>query len=258
MVNGMAPVRPFRFQQFQVLQDRDAPRVCTDACLFGTAMALPPEAGKNPRLILDTGTGTGLLALMLAQRCSAAGIPFRIDALEPDPGNAALARENFRRSPWAARLSLFPLTAQAFRPGPVYHMICCNPPWFGAGSTPSPRERRHRARHQLSLSPADLCRAAAAALHPRGLLQVLLPYPDHPLFRAAAEAAGLHLTGLCPIRHRPGQRAGRVILAFTKAGAGFTPPPLPAAITVCDQAGNRSRQTARLFAGFHLRHSAPG
>ena len=92
-------VEPFRFRQFVVAHDRCAMRVNTDAVLLGAWCPLPDEA-PEPR-ILDIGTGSGVIALMLAQRCPAA----RITAIDIDEPSALQAADNFRQSPWAERLT---------------------------------------------------------------------------------------------------------------------------------------------------------
>ena len=123
-------VEPFRFRQFAVAHDRCAMRVNTDAVLLGAWCPLPDEA-PEPH-ILDIGTGSGVIALMLAQRCPAA----RITAIDIDEPSVIQARENFLASPWPDRLTAQHISLQDFTPplkggrGDSYNLILSNPPYF--------------------------------------------------------------------------------------------------------------------------------
>ncbi|MFK7925944.1 MAG: tRNA1(Val) (adenine(37)-N6)-methyltransferase, partial [Bacteroidia bacterium] len=131
----------FRFQQFSIEQDQCAMKVSTDGILLG-AWAPAIEQGR----VLDIGTGTGLLALMYAQR----NAQVQIDAIEIDPTAAQQALANFRDSRFAERLSLSPQALQDFAPQTAYDLFLCNPPYFDAGIIPT-ENARAQARHDQSL-----------------------------------------------------------------------------------------------------------
>ena len=204
----------FQFQQFRIEQGACAMKVSTDACLLGAAVDL-----AHATRLLDIGTGTGLLALMAAQRHPTVGI----EAIEIDAAAAAQAAANVAASPWATRVRVQGLSLAQFaatRPAPFSHMVC-NPPFFRE-SLPSPDAARSTARHvsNSSLSFEELAAFAAAFLLPAGTLTVLLPPPEMSRFEQAAGAAGLSLASRLVVRHRPGGRVTRHISSFARqAGA---------------------------------------
>ena len=120
-------------------------KVGTDGVLLGAWAELEEAAS-----ILDIGTGTGLIALMAAQRNAQA----RIDALEIEPAACQEAAHNIRISPWAERIRLYPQALQAFFPAIGYDCILCNPPFF-VHSTPAPDNGRSLARHTGTLPHTD-------------------------------------------------------------------------------------------------------
>ncbi|MCB2410225.1 tRNA1(Val) (adenine(37)-N6)-methyltransferase [Hymenobacter lucidus] len=198
----------FRFKHFTIEQDQCAMKVCTDACVLG-ALA---ELTAAPR-ILDIGTGTGLLALMAAQRNATA----HIEAVELEPQAAAQAAANVARSPWSGRVRVQALSLAQYaatRPAPFDHILC-NPPFF-RHSLPSPDAARTTARHTTpdTLSFPDLARFAADFLMPAGQLTVLLPPPEMQHFERAAAVAGLYPTERVIMCHRPGSKPLRHITRF--------------------------------------------
>ncbi|RIY13477.1 methyltransferase domain-containing protein [Hymenobacter rubripertinctus] len=191
-------------------------KVCTDACVLG-ALAAVEDADR----ILDIGAGTGLLALMAAQRNPAA----RIEAVELDEAAAAQAAANFGASPWAGRLTLHAgalaaLAATAPRP---FDHILCNPPFF-RNALRSPDARRTQARHAApdTLSFAELARFAADLLTNAGRLTVLLPPPEMREFEQEAARAGLFPLTRLVLHHRATSKPLRHITAFGRAGGPVT------------------------------------
>lgn len=167
----------FRFKQFTVYHDRCAMKVGTDGCLLGAWTPLPSPT-TSPIRVLDVGTGSGLIALMLAQRLPDA----IIDAIDIDPGAIEQATYNFSLSPWANRLHahLCPLqewqsslTPTSQRNG-LYDLIVSNPPYF-ANSLPNPDLQRNTARHTDTLSYNELFFCCAKLLTPTGIFSTILP-----------------------------------------------------------------------------------
>jgi tRNA1Val (adenine37-N6)-methyltransferase len=211
----------FQFQQFRVEQGDCAQKVSTDACLLGAATGL-----RHATHVLDIGTGTGLLALMVAQRAPTA----TIEALEIDPLAAAQAAANVAASPWAARITVHPLSLAAYAamlprptgtPAHQFSHIICNPPFFRRSLAP-PDAARATARHagEASLTFEEISAFAAAQLQPGGTLTVLLPPPEMVQFAEAARASGLAAQAHLAVRHRPGGRITRVIWQFGRQAPG--------------------------------------
>ncbi|UOQ70622.1 tRNA1(Val) (adenine(37)-N6)-methyltransferase [Hymenobacter cellulosilyticus] len=198
----------FRFKHFTIDQAECAMKVCTDACVLGAAARL-----TTARRILDIGTGTGLLALMAAQRNPAA----LIDAVEIEPQAAAQATANVASSPWASRVQVRDgsLAEWATTAPPAYDHILCNPPFFRE-SLRSPSAARTTARHTAAdtLTFAELAGFAAQFLTPAGQLSVLLPPPEMQHFERAAAQAGLFPQQRLVLSHRPGSKPLRHITHF--------------------------------------------
>ena len=187
-------------------------KVGTDACLLG-AYARVEEATT----LLDIGTGTGLLALMAAQRSQA-----RIDAVELEAEAAQQAAENAQRSPFASRIRVVHQRIQDFArvaPGP-YDAIVSNPPFFG-NHLLSPRAERNVVRHAESLSHDDLLAAVGGLLASSGRFFVLLPPYEADRLTQKARAFGLFPVQRLAVRHSAPHPVFRVVLALGRAPAVF-------------------------------------
>ncbi|MFD2717400.1 tRNA1(Val) (adenine(37)-N6)-methyltransferase [Hymenobacter monticola] len=200
----------FQFQRFRIEQSQCAMKVSTDACLLGAAADL-----TGATRLLDIGTGTGLLALMAAQRHAAA----EIEAVEIDAAAATQAAANAAVSPWAKRLKIYGMSLAQYaatQPQPFSHILC-NPPFFRQ-SLRSPNAARTTARHEAAdtLSFEALAAFAAQFLQAEGLLTVLLPPLEMQDFEGEAAKLGLHPTSRLVVRHRPGSRPLRHITGFRK------------------------------------------
>jgi tRNA1Val (adenine37-N6)-methyltransferase len=155
----------FQFKQFTVHQEKSPLKVCTDACIQGAWSEVPVLAGQ----VLDIGTGTGLLSLMLAQRFpqSVTGVELQQDAWEQ-------ATDNFAASPWAARLEAVNSDILAFEPGCTYDYIITNPPFFG-NDLKSDNTGRNHAMHDTALTLPQLAAALDRLLSANGVFSILLP-----------------------------------------------------------------------------------
>lgn len=177
----------FRFKQFTVHQEKAAMKVCTDACLFG-AWTLRHVPIHQVQTILDIGTGTGLLSLMLAQESNAI-----IDAIEIDADAADQAGINFNNSGWNKRLNLHQTAVEDFMAthSPHYDLVICNPPFFNKQLN-SQQTKRNLAMHDAGLDLHTLAVCMQKALKPNGLGAVLLPWFRAEEWKAIAKKAGLN------------------------------------------------------------------
>lgn len=135
-------------------------KVGTDGVLLGAWVAL----GAADRLLLDVGTGTGVIALMLAQRSPAAGVT----ALDIDAACAEQARANADRSPWGGRVTTCCAPVQKYRPEEPFDLVVSNPPYYDRSLLP-PDAGRTTARHTVALTHGELIAAACRLLAPRGV-----------------------------------------------------------------------------------------
>ncbi len=201
----------FQFQQFRIEQSACAMKVSTDACLLGAAADL-----THATRLLDIGTGTGLLAVMAAQRHPTV----EIEAVEIEAAAATQATANAAASPWGGRIRVHAQSLAQYAaasPAPFSHIIC-NPPFFRQ-SLRSPNAARTTARHESAdtLSFEALAAFAAQFLEPPGLLTLLLPPPEMRELERVAAAYGLHPATRLVVRHRPGSRPLRHITGFRRA-----------------------------------------
>jgi tRNA1Val (adenine37-N6)-methyltransferase len=196
----------FQFKKFRVEQGQCAMKVCTDSCIFGAYISVGKEANK----ILDIGTGTGLLALMLAQKSP----DVEIDAVEMEPSAAEQAKDNFYESQWKNRLTVYKKRIQEFTSPYQYDLIVSNPPFF-SNSLESPDKKINIAHHGTSLPIDELLGSILNLLKTEGKLWILLPPYESELFIKRAERLSLHLNEKLNIRDRPDSEIIRTILHFS-------------------------------------------
>lgn len=192
----------FRFKRFTIRQDRCPMKVGTDGVLLGAWTGLR----TTDRRMLDIGTGTGLIALMLAQRAPEA----RITGIDID--DVSQARENAAASPWGDRLYFEQTPVQTFRPAERYDLIVSNPPFY-VDSLTCPDAGRTAARHTVHLSYEELVDSVVRLLAPGGRFAVVLPTPESEHFRHLASAR-LLLTHLTRVRTTPRRSVRRVLMEF--------------------------------------------
>jgi len=196
----------FSFKQFTISQDKCAFRVGTDGVLLGACADV-----SNAHLILDIGTGTGLIALMLAQRCEA-----EINAIEPDRESWLQACRNIEESRWSNRIRAYNTVLQRFNPGGnKYDLIVTNPPYF-SDSLKNPDDRKAATRHNENLSNGELLEAVSGLLKNAGKFQLILPYVEGNLFIAKAQGYGLYCNNILKIRPLPTSEIRRMILTFSR------------------------------------------
>ena len=193
----------FQFKQFTIHQQRSAMKVGTDGVLIGAWASVR----ANDRTILDIGTGTGLIALMLAQRNPEA----EVVAVEIDSESAAQARDNVAASPWSDRVTVEECAVQDFVSDLKFDLIVSNPPYF-VDSQKCPDGSRNTARHTDTLSFSELMKAAERLLAPNGRFAVIVPAESA---MSVIAAGNMHLVRRCDVRTKPSAQPKRVMLEFS-------------------------------------------
>lgn len=184
-------------------------KVGTDAVLLGAWVNI-----HDAQTILDIGTGSGVIALMLAQR-TADQQPVHIDAVELEAADAAQALDNATQSPWASRLHVHQVSIQQFQASGSYDLIVSNPPFFNNSLMP-PDERRGQTRHTTALNHGTLVQEVIRLLGSRGTFNVVLPVVEGNQFITLALQAGLYLSRQWAFRTRAGKPVERWLLEFAK------------------------------------------
>ena len=199
----------FQFKQFSIQQDRCAMKIGTDAVLLGAWCPIE----NHPYSVLDIGAGTGILALMLAQRCSAE----QIDAIEIDEEAFEQCVENFESSPWSSRLFCFHagLNEIMDEPEDEYDIIISNPPFY-AEDYKTDNEQRDLARFQDALPFKDLVEAANLLLSENGILSVIIPFKEEAKFIALARDFELYPFKITRVKGTPITDIKRCLLAFSR------------------------------------------
>ncbi len=221
----------FKYQQFNIVQEHAAMKVGTDSDLLGTLSA----GGRN---ILDIGTGTGVLSLMLAQRFPDA----RITAIEIDDNAVKDAQVNFASSCFAERLTLHHISFQQYlaqqkenHDGLLFDSIVCNPPYFDKSLEPD-NEGRMRARHTSSLPFPVLVQGAYNLLEEGGVFSVCIPPGVLASFNAECVFAGFALRDIYRIKSVPEKEAKRYVLVHVKGKVDT-----PQTHTFCMRNADRTR-----------------
>lgn len=198
----------FRFKQFEILQDECAMKVGTDGVLIG-AWA---EGGTR---ILDIGTGTGLVSLMMAQRFPRACVV----GIDIDDKACVQACDNVARSPFADRVEIVHARLQDYRCPVPFSAIVSNPPFF-VGSLKNPDKKRAMARHADSLPFHDLWGGVKRLLMEDGVFSVILPTEVLEDFVAEGYMTGFYLVRKCAVKTVERKSPKRYLLAFSRHRAG--------------------------------------
>ena len=198
----------FRFKQFTVYHDRCAMKVGTDGVLLGAWANIP-----EPYRVLDIGTGTGLIALMIAQRYD----DTIIDAIDVDTNAIVQSAENVGRSPFAPRIQCIEKSLQDFYQdsSKEYDAIVSNPPFF-IGSLKSPHQGRTLARHTDSLPVEDLVRISCCFLSGEGKLSFIYPSDYKGRLLDIAEQNGLHVSRITNVFPTPVSVSKRILVELSK------------------------------------------
>jgi tRNA1Val (adenine37-N6)-methyltransferase len=195
----------FIFKQFTVHQEHAIFKITTDSVLLGAWAGL-----EGARHVLDAGTGTGILALMAAQRCDA-----NIVAIEPDRTSFMQAGLNITASPWHNRIMLINSTLQDYNPDNkiLFDVIITNPPFF-VNSLLNPDRNKAAARHSLTLSHDELIAHAVRLLAPAGALHLVLPASEAEQFISMAKHHGLSCQRRLNVKPTPSVPPVRVLMTL--------------------------------------------
>ncbi|MFN0214944.1 MAG: tRNA1(Val) (adenine(37)-N6)-methyltransferase [Saprospiraceae bacterium] len=210
----------FHFKKFSVSQAGAAHPVGTDAVLLGAWADV-----HGARRILDIGTGTGVVALMLAQRCLSGGDcdngSWKAKGIEIHHPSASLARTNFTASPWAEHLEVLEGSAQSVCQNlGAFDLIVSNPPFFSE-LTISADARRRLGRHSATLSSHDLLACVGRLLGPTGRFCVIMPLREGRQLCELAVPLGLYWTRINEIRSRAGKPVERLLIQFERSPIAF-------------------------------------
>lgn len=209
----------FTFKQFQIQHDKTAMKVGTDGVLLGAWTPIH----NHPFSILDIGTGTGLIALMLAQRTSAehpslqGELAKQIDALEIEENAYEQAVNNFENSPWSDKLFCFHAGLDEFveEPEDEYDIIVSNPPFYTEDFI-SGDESRDQARFESSMPFNDLIEAADLLLSENGIFSVIIPFKEESNFIVLANDFELYPFKITRVKGTPTSEIKRTLMAFSR------------------------------------------
>ncbi|MDB4835050.1 methyltransferase [Cyclobacteriaceae bacterium] len=193
----------FNFKQFKIKHEQSF-KVGTDGVLLGCWVSLD----HKPQSILDIGTGSGLIALVLAQRSEA-----HVTGVELDEKASEEANFNRLQSPWASRLMIENVLIQEYDPAKKFDLIVSNPPYF-KNSTKSGNQQKDQARHTDTLSFEDLLKQSKRLLTASGKLNVVLPTMEAEELIGLAPDQGLYLERVCRVFPKRDKAVARYLMTF--------------------------------------------
>ena len=197
----------FKFKQFTIEQENCAMKVGTDGCLLGGWFDI-----TESREILDIGCGSGLIAIMAAQRSNAT-----ITGIEIDCDAAMQATRNVNNSPWKERIEIVNRNLLEYNPGKLFDTIVSNPPYF-VNSLKCDNTSRTLARHSDSLSSRDFFRKADELLTPDGRICIIIPCDILKEWENSAAEYGFYPTLTTSVKTTPRKAAKRALVEFTREG----------------------------------------
>jgi tRNA1Val (adenine37-N6)-methyltransferase len=203
----MKRTQDFHFKQFSIQHDKATHKVGTDGVLLGAWVDV-----STAKRILDVGTGSGVIALMIAQRTRSSVL---IDGVEIQEADAIQASQNVARSPWANRVKIHHTSVEDFDGFNSYDLIVSNPPFFVNSSMPPVRERGI-ARHTNELTFDSLLIAAKKLLNINGRLAVILPFEESKILSSMAVSNGCFLNRTMSVKSRAGRPIERVLMEFSR------------------------------------------
>jgi len=236
------PGKGFTFKQFHVQQEEAAMKVTTDACVFG-AWIPGPLTGR----LLDAGTGTGLLALMLAQRF----VELEITGVELDEPAFHDASLNFRQAPFAKRLRAVNADLLSYVDEVLFDTIVCNPPFF-LNAFPTESKPRNMARHASDTFSVDgFLDAVTRLLRLEGALFMILPPVEAEVWMAKAALRHIFPLSICHLRHDPTRKPHRWLIAMRRQKTNRISSYAESELCLFEN-GNYSEQVRTMLSPFYL------
>lgn len=233
----------FQFKQFTIQQEKSSMKVCTDSCLFGAWItAILKKRKINPKHVLDIGSGTGLLSLMIAQQFAAS-----IDAVEINKDSFEQTLENFAESKWQQQLQVFKVDIKNYEPEIKYDFIICNPPFF-ENDLKSNDTRKNLAKHQDGLTFLDLIQSIKNNLSVSGFFSVILPFHRVENFADLAKENGFFLLEKLSVKQSPQHTFFRGMLFFGLSKEEI----ITNEIIIRDENSNYSEAFAELLSDYYL------
>lgn len=199
----------FQFKEFRIEQALSGMKVTTDACLFGAWVANDLKRHKTKYQLLDIGTGTGLLSLMVAQWSPEANIM----AIEVNSDAYEEATKNFNQSKWGDRIACKHLSIQDYAPD-VFDVIICNPPFFNESQMGDNKNKNH-AVHATLLPTVELIETIVRLLSPDGVCYILYPKREMQNFIELAHSNGLSPSNMVEVRNQANESIFRLMGTFT-------------------------------------------
>ena len=199
---------PFKFKQFTIDQDRCAMKIGTDAVLLGAWTSVNQE----PFSVLDIGAGSGVIALILAQRSNAE----LIDAIEIDDDAYEQCTENFKNSSWNDRLFCYHTSLKEFTEEieDKYDLIVSNPPFY-SDDYKSDDKQRALARFEDALPFSHLLESVSNLLSKNGVFSVVLPFKEEEKFIALATESRLFSNSILRVKGNPSSEIKRSLMQFS-------------------------------------------
>lgn len=217
----------FHFKKFSVRNSSSAMKVGTDAVLLGSWMNVPSQhTHAAPLRLLDIGTGTGVIALMAAQRYHLNHHTCHIDTIDIDEDSLREAQYNFTHSPWNEAFSIYRKSLQEYMQeasgNALYDHIFSNPPYF-TNSLKAPDSRKSNARHNDSLTQEEIIEAASSMLKEEGILSLILPFDEAERFRMKIlENPDFRLLRTCHVHSSQKKQAFRQMVEFVFKPATYS------------------------------------
>jgi len=234
----------FQFKQFRIDQENSGMKVTTDSCLFGAWVANDiVSKKKEPRKILDIGTGTGLLSLMLAQVTSNS----KIVAIEINQESYQEALSNFSNSKWADRLSILHKSIQDINMKSSFDLIICNPPFF-TNHLKGNHQDKNQAIHNESLPVELLAKKINLLLSKDGSAYIMYPTHEMSIFCQSLQNQDIYVHQKVGVKN---QFEGKVFRKFLKVG--FTNQPFyNSSISIRNPSGSYSNEFQKLLSHYYL------